>query len=195
MRKSACSREARRRSIAQRISDCAQRLTDQRGLDGFTLEDLAEEASISRRTLFNYFPGKVDAVLGAVPSLTPDALEEFRAGGPHQDLVEDLAALAHAMLSDKAVGREEIARHRRLLRSNPRLMAAAHERFEVLSEELVAEILVREGPSFDARRARVAVGLLVALFDLSLDLFLTDNDKELADLFTDSLRTARELLA
>ena len=183
-------------TTAHRITECAQRLADQRGFEGFTLEDLAEAAAVSRRTLFNYFPGKLDAVLGPVPVLPEEPLDTFRAGGPHHDLVEDLAVLAHTMLTDEAVGREEVALHRRLLRANPRLLAAAHERFEVLSERLVSEILLREGPAFDAHRARVAVRVLVALFDASLDAFLTEpGDHELADLFIDSLRTARELLA
>jgi AcrR family transcriptional regulator len=196
MTHSATSRDARRATTAHRITACAQRLADERGLEGFTLEDLAEAAAVSRRTLFNYVPGKLDAVLGPVPVLPAEPLDTFRAGGPHHDLVEDLAVLAHPMLAGEAVGREEVARHRRLLRANPRLLAAAHERFETLSAQLVAEILRREGPAFDTHRARVAVRVLVALFDVSLDAFLTElGEHELADLFIDSLRTARELLA
>jgi AcrR family transcriptional regulator len=192
---SAVPRDARRLTTARRIRDCAQRLADERGLDGFTLEDLAEAAGVSRRTLFNYFPGKVAAVLGSPPAIAPERLEMFRAGGPHHDLVEDLSVLVHAILTDEALGREQVALFRRLLRTNARLLAAAHERFELTSEELVAEILLREGPSFGAGRARVAVRVLVALFDISLDAFLADpRERELADHFTESMRTARELL-
>ena len=61
-------RELKKVETTRRITLCAQRLTDERGLDGFTMDDLAEAAEVSRRTLFNYFPGKVDAVLGAAPS-------------------------------------------------------------------------------------------------------------------------------
>ncbi len=196
MKQSAPLLESRKRTTSHRISACAQALADRHGIDGFTLEDLAEAAAVSRRTLFNYFPSKLDAVLGPAPTIPESLLVEFRRGGPHHDLVEDLAALAHTMLADEAVGREEVALHRRLLRTNPRLLASAHERFEALSEQLVAEILVREGPSFDTARARVAVRVLVALFEVSLDLFLADQrNHELADHFIDSLRTARELLA
>jgi AcrR family transcriptional regulator len=192
----AIASEDRRRSTALRISGCAQQLTDEHGLDGFTMEDLAAVAAVSRRTLFNYFPGKIDAVLGEGPVLSPAALDVFRAGGPHHDLVEDLVELAQEMFTDKELDQERVALHRRILRANPRLMASAMERFELLSEHLVAEILTREGPTFDAHRARVAIRVLSALFEVSLDEFLTDTrERELADLFTDSLRTARELLA
>jgi AcrR family transcriptional regulator len=192
----AVTQDDRRRSTALRITACAQRLTDEHGLDGFTLEDLAAVAAVSRRTLFNYYPGKVDAVLGTGPDLSPDAMATFRSGGPHHDLVEDLAVLAHVLLADKDLDHRQVALHRRILRANPRLMASAMDRFEVLSEQLVAEILTREGPSFDAQRARVAIRVLVALFEVSLDGFLGDTrERELVDHFTDSLRTARELLA
>ena len=185
-----------RQTTAHRISGCAQRLADEHGLDGFTMEDLADAAAVSRRTLFNYFPGKVDAVLG--PGLRPprrSALKVFRSGGPRHDLVEDLTVLARTMLSEDMADRDVVGLHRRLLRANPRLLASAQERFELVSEQLVGEILTREGPAFDAARARVAIRVLSALFDVALDAFLTDpRQRELADHFADSLRTARELL-
>ena len=48
------TRERKRRETADRITACAQELTEARGLDGFTMEDLAAEAHVSRRTRFNY---------------------------------------------------------------------------------------------------------------------------------------------
>jgi AcrR family transcriptional regulator len=192
---SAEPRDVRRQTTAHRISGCAQRLADEHGLDGFTMEDLADAAAVSRRTLFNYFPGKVDAVLGPGLHLPPEALEVFRSGGPQHDLVEDLTVLARTMLSEDLADRDVVGLHRRLLRANPRLLASAQERFELVSEQLVGEILTREGPAFDAARARVAIRVLSALFDVALDAFLTDpRQRELADHFADSLRTARELL-
>ena len=55
---------SRHEETAHHISACSQLLADERGFDGFTMEDLADAAGVSRRTLFNYFPGKADAVLG-----------------------------------------------------------------------------------------------------------------------------------
>src|SRR5262245_25184889 len=82
--------EDRKSSTARRITVFAQRLTDERGFDGFTMDDLAGAAGLSRRTLFNYFPSKADAVLGAGPELDDEFIQEFRVGGPTGDLVEDL---------------------------------------------------------------------------------------------------------
>ncbi|RYJ06280.1 MAG: TetR family transcriptional regulator, partial [Actinomycetales bacterium] len=84
-------RELKKVETAHRITLCAQRLTDEHGLDGFTMDDLAEASEVSRRTLFNYFPSKADAVLGAHPDLPDDVLATFRAGGPPGDVVDDVA--------------------------------------------------------------------------------------------------------
>ncbi|KYH45067.1 TetR/AcrR family transcriptional regulator [Branchiibius sp. NY16-3462-2] len=87
----------RREKTALRITFCAQRLAVEQGYEHFTLEELAEQAGVSRRTLFNYFPGKLDAVLGAPPGLPQDAVDTFLAGGPQGDLMGDLGELVCAV--------------------------------------------------------------------------------------------------
>ena len=64
------------------------------------MEQLAEQVGVSRRTLFNYFPGKDDAILGGPPVLGEEQLDEFSAGGPTGNLVDDLAAVVFAILDD-----------------------------------------------------------------------------------------------
>lgn len=189
-------RERRRQETEHRITVCAQRLTDQRGLDGFTLDDLAEEAEVSRRTLFNYFPSKIDAVLGNPPPIPPAVLATFHAGGPHGHLVDDLGELASVLLRSQVLTREETERGYRIVTTTPRLIVAAHARFEELTGEFVEMILAREGQDFGADKARLLVRLLVAVFDGCLPAFNAEgDDRPLSEVFTDSLRTARRLLA
>mgnify|MGYP003918557135 CR=1 FL=1 len=179
---------------ADRITLCAQRLTDESGLDGFTMDDLAAAAEVSRRTLFNYFPGKVDAVLGLFPTLDPDAVEVFCAGGPDHDLVQDLRTLVAPLLRTEMLERETLARGRRIMLANPRLIARAHECYIDISAQVVEHIATREGPTFAALRARVAVSVLAALFDAALEEYLLDPDERpIAVHFDESLRTARSL--
>lgn len=196
MGESATTSQARRRATSYRISVCAQQLTDQHGLDGWTMEDLAEVSGVSRRTLFNYYAGKVDAVLGAAPELSAEAVEQFRSRGADSDLVQDLRVLATELLDAQDLSREDVARSRRILLDTPRLLAAAHDRFYVLSAQIVELVRDREGAAFDANRAQVAVRLLAALFDAALENFLNDPDERpLADAYDDVLRTARRLFA
>jgi AcrR family transcriptional regulator len=190
------TRERRRRETADRISACAQTLTEARGLDGFTMDELAAAADVSRRTLFNYFPGKSDAVLGAVPQLPADLEAAFAAGGPTGELIEDLGVLARRILDDQDLDRETLRRGRRLLTSEPRLLLATHERFEALISDFAVLLEAREGAAIDPRRARLVVRLLVTLFDVALPGFLEDPlERPLSDHYEETLRDARALLA
>ena len=193
----ACGRrETQKRETELRIHRCALELTDERGLDGWTMDDLAAAADVSRRTLFNYFPGKVDAVLGGTPELPAEALEVFHRGGPTGRLVDDLSALAAAILAEKGFEPEVMALGHRILHQTPRLIVIAHERFEQVTGDLVDHILRREGTEFGADRARLLVRLLVAVFDVAINQ-LTDNpgDRPVAEIFDENVRLARDLLA
>ena len=171
------------------------RLADEHGLDGFTMDELAAAAGVSRRTLFNYFPGKIDAVLGEWPALAEDDIDEFRAGGPAGDLLLDLRTLVLPLLGDNVADREALITSRRALRSNPRLMGAIHERYESLSTDIVEHVVAREGSGFSKADAKVAVHLLAALFEAALDGFLDDPRSRLfSHHFDEALRTARTLL-
>lgn len=188
-------RELRRWETAERITAAAQELTDRHGLDGFTMEDLAAAAEVSRRTLFNYFPSKLDAVLGATPDIPESAVEVFRAGGPHGDLVEDLAVLARIALEVKEHERAAVQRARRLFLTNTRLLAAAHERFEGITEQFAALVLEREGAEFGVDRARLLLRILLAMLDCALLDLVEGDDRTLVEIFDDRLGSVRELFA
>jgi len=188
-------REQKKVETAHRITLAAQLLTEQHGLDGFTMEELAEAADVSRRTLFNYFASKTDAVLGPEPEVPEADVDAFRSGGPHGTLIEDLAELARSALSTKQLDRTTVERARRLLTGEPRLLAAAHHRFETVTEEFTGLVLEREGAGFDPARARLLLRLVLSLFDGALDDFLADGDRTLVEAFDKQLAAARELLA
>lgn len=188
---------ARKVSTGHRITVCAQQLTDAHGFDGFTMDELAEAAGVSRRTLFNYFPGKLDAVLGSMPEVRDDLLEEFISGGPKGNLIDDLCSILVHMVSTKEFTRPEAEVARRIVKANPRLMAAAHERFDNLAEEFAAVIVQREGEGFGSRRARLLVAMIACLYGVALDDVLTNDtgELELDVAFVDALTTLRTLLA
>ena len=59
-------RERKRAATRTAITAVARSLTAEHGLNGFTVEEVCEAAGISRRTFFNYFQSKEDAIIGPV---------------------------------------------------------------------------------------------------------------------------------
>ncbi|NYG59473.1 AcrR family transcriptional regulator [Nocardioides daedukensis] len=197
MSESANTLEKRKVSTTHRITICAQKLTDQRGFDGFTMDELAEAAQVSRRTLFNYFPGKLDAVLGPGPELPDQVIETFRAGGPNGDFIADIKVLIAAMVDIKGFDRDEALVARRIFKTNPRLLLAVHERFHAVTELFTDLILDREGQDFGRHRARILINVLACLFDVALEDVLSDTTgrRELDAAYFEAFDTLRGVLS
>lgn len=196
MAESADLRVRRRQRTSQLITTRAQQLTEQRGLDGFTMDELAAACDLSRRTLFNYFPGKVDAVLGAVPELEPARRATFLAGGPHGRVFDDLGELGRSVLDVAIPDREALARGRRVLTADPRLLLALHARFEQVTDDFEQLVLEREGPAFGPARARLLVRLMLAVFDAALEAYLASTpERPMVELYDATLADARALFA
>lgn len=87
------------------ITRCSRELTAEHGFSGFTIEELCSNVGISRRTFFNYFATKLDAVFGHVDDGLPaEALGHFMAARPpgtvgiSPTLLADLVELVLAQL-------------------------------------------------------------------------------------------------
>lgn len=183
-----------RRTTERRIVDAAQRLADERGgLDCFTMNELAVAADVSRRTLFNYFPSKVDAVMGPDLVVPTPALDLFLDGGPTGDIVEDLQAIAVAILRSEVVDAEAIARFDRLMHANPVLLASMKQRFHRLAERLIDAAVARTVGGVPARDAQLAVAVLASIADVVIADYLDDPDQDFADLFVSALAAVRRL--
>ena len=55
-------RDRKKRQLRETLIDTAIRLFEERGIDGTSMEDIAEATDVSRATVFNYFPYK-EAIL------------------------------------------------------------------------------------------------------------------------------------
>ncbi|GAA3535610.1 TetR family transcriptional regulator [Nocardioides daeguensis] len=102
-------REEKRHLTALRLQQCAVRLTLEHGFDGWTIDDLAAAADVSRRTVFNYFDGKAEVVLGPEPAVDEELVATFVGGGPTGRLFDDLIVLAHETTRDQAGSEQHMA--------------------------------------------------------------------------------------
>lgn len=177
------AKTGRRERTLATIVRHARELTDQRGLDGFTMEELAEASGVSRRTLFNYVPGKLDAVLGPDEEVDQEIVATFLAGGPTGDLLVDVKEIVRASLAAEVPDPAELAALRRMLRRDPRLLEAVHARFVERAHLLSDAIAQREGRAVDPLDLRLIGNLILTWCDTALDQSLADPTQTVAHHF------------
>ncbi|WP_183092650.1 TetR/AcrR family transcriptional regulator [Nocardioides stalactiti] len=186
--------EVRRAETTRRLERCALELTRDRGFDGWTMDDLAAAAEVSRRTVFNYFDSKADLVLGPVHENNDELVAVFVAGGPTGHLWNDVVHTATRTVEEEGADDVELAvLRRKVIVSDPKVIAIAHERFEVVLERSVDLILQREGQAYGVQRARLLLQLLVTIFDAAVA-NASDVTRSMTDLINEAVADARAVL-
>ncbi|OAN35194.1 TetR/AcrR family transcriptional regulator [Microbacterium sp. H83] len=189
-------REKRKRETTRALTETARRLTTDRGFAGFTVEELCAEVGVSRRTFFNYFESKENAVFGfAAIDSRQEALEaEFAArDGALLDDFIDLTIARFELFNPLDDAPALFA----IIEQEPRLLKAAFAQLAENERRDMALIVQRTGESADAElRAEVMVHTVGALVRLSMDQLLHHHSTiPFADLVSRRLDVARSVYA
>jgi AcrR family transcriptional regulator len=158
-------RERRKRLTAAELEAAAIRLFGERGFDAVTVDDIATEADVSRRTFFRYFASKEDVLL-ADHRVRLAELRAAMAARPSDEPI--LSALRHSLLSLTRTyeqDRERLLLRGRIMLETPSLQARSlvHQRaWEEAMEAMVADRLGVD-PAADLRPGVVAATALAAM--------------------------------
>ncbi|HEV3364194.1 MAG TPA: TetR family transcriptional regulator [Acidimicrobiia bacterium] len=158
-------RERRKALTAAELEAAAYRLFGERGFDNVTVDDIAAEADVSRRTFFRYFASKEDVLL-ADHFVQLARLREAMAARPADEPI--VTALRNALLSlssDFEQRKEMIIIRGRLMRDTPSLQARSlvHQKlWEEAMQEMVADRLGVD-PVKDLRPGVVSAATLAAM--------------------------------
>jgi AcrR family transcriptional regulator len=117
-------RERRRRDTETEIERAALTLFAERGFERVTMDDVAAGAGVSTRTVFRYFPAKVDLVLGRIRRVD-DALRATFDGAPSLAGLEERIDTELARLLDDPTTAEHLAKVHALLADDAQLRGAA----------------------------------------------------------------------
>ncbi|MFT4471577.1 TetR/AcrR family transcriptional regulator [Arthrobacter sulfonylureivorans] len=189
-------RERKRAATRSAITAAARLLTARSGINGFTVEQVCERAGISRRTFFNYFPSKEDAILGHPGDDIPEALAEaFIAGGSSTEpgvvsasLWPDFIELAVGMMESMAMTRAEVVALKDAITAEPRLMEQAMHGSSAVEQHYVAMLAERESLPADDPRLQMAIGAMASVAKYAGTMFFApDNSRSYRDILTSAI--------
>ena len=183
-------RERKRRETLQRIADVGLKLFVSKGYEETTLDAIAAEAGISRRTFFYYYKSKDEILLawqgkGLVTAIHPAMLEESAEQEP-------LVAVRHCLvkLAARYESKDSIVIDR-IFQSTESLRARKHANY-MRMEELLLDALYELYPD-PKRRASLRVVAMVSMgtWRLALQVWREESGKRP---FVECLRRQFEML-
>jgi AcrR family transcriptional regulator len=147
-------RERKKQHTRQAIHEAAFRLVSENGLEATTVEQICQEADVSPRTFFNYYPSKAAAALQIASSaISEDALARFRSASGAL-----VPALCHAIGDSAELGSNH-SRVKKLVAARPELLTTVTQMMGDVRGQYFA--LATERAS-NRRQAELAVTLVMA---------------------------------
>ncbi|MCU1566883.1 MAG: Transcriptional regulator, TetR family [Pseudarthrobacter sp.] len=197
-------RERKRAATRAGITSAARALTAERGLNGYTVEEVCERADISRRTFFNYFPTKEDAIIGhADDDIPTDVIEEFIEGGASSPpgeisptLFRDLVRLSLRLSEDMEASEEETRQLIGVIKKEPQLILRIIGITEQREAQFARDVARREGVAADHPVVQMAVVLLGTIARKSSMAYFSDgNTRPYRDLLMENISAASQLFS
>ena len=189
------TRVLRRRMIVE-----ARRSTVEHGLHGFTIEQLCETVGVSRRTFFNHFASKDDAVLGIEINADVEAIDAYAAGGvvaADLEPLDSIVALAIDQFHRAGIDRADEVLVRGVFDREPALVARFLSATDVQLARITDAVRQRFGWDDHAdRRARLVTEAAAGLLKVTAETFFDDAFDETTgppfdELLTQNLRLMR----
>ena len=181
------------RTSLPEIESAAFSLFRDQGFDETTLEQIAAEAGISRRTIFRYFPSKNDIPWGAFD----ESLERLRSMlARWDDSAPIFDAIAEAIVRFNKVAPVDVRQHRErmeLILNTPALLAHSALRYEhwrsVVAEFVARRMSVTAESLVPRTTGHLALGLALSAYEQ----WLQNEDADLEALMRDSAQAIRDI--
>jgi len=152
-------RETKKQETRREIADTAMRLFVQRGFDRVTVAEVAAEARVSEKTVFNYFPTKEDLFFDEVPEREDAIVETVRSRTPGESVV---AALRRLQAGEcPRLCSQGFAVFARIIEESPALQAKELEVMAQLTTTLAGAL--RDEAGVHEVDAQIAAGMLVGV--------------------------------
>jgi len=141
-------RERKKQRTRELIAETARRLFVERGFDAVPVAEIAREAEVSEKTVFNYFPTKEDLVFWRLESFEGELLSAVRdreAGESILDAFGRFVVRRRGLLAaEDPEATERLAAITRMIVSSPALLARERKIFDRYTASL-ADLISERG--------------------------------------------------
>ena len=169
-------RDRKKAAPRQALHEVALRHALREGLDNVTVERIADEVGVSRRTFSNYFANKEDAILHGERERTRKLLDLLRSRPADEDPWLALWRSARELNKDMEPDLAGVEQFRLLMR-HPSLMAKQAADHAALAREL-ATVLQERDPELDHEVARLTATVFMTVLRTAGTLWFEQGGKE-----------------
>jgi AcrR family transcriptional regulator len=152
-------RETKKLATRQQIADVAMRLFVQRGFDRVTVAEVAADAGVSEKTVYNYFPTKEDLFFDEIPERARLLSEAIRSRPEGESILDTLRRVQVGECG--RLSSPGFAVFARTLEESPALRAKELEVMSLFAQALTDALAEEKG--IDERDARIAAALLISV--------------------------------
>ncbi|WP_433787354.1 TetR family transcriptional regulator [Actinomycetospora sp. CA-101289] len=142
-------RERKKLRTRHALGAAALELAVRHGLDGVTVEQIAEAADVSPRTFFNYFSSKEEAVVAADVERARATAERLAARPADEPVLVSVRAVVREMVEGADARARDWVRQVRLVRANPALVPHQLAAYAAMEQQFAAVIAERTGLAAD----------------------------------------------
>jgi AcrR family transcriptional regulator len=170
-------RERKKQRTRELIAETARHLFAEHGFDHVTVTEIAREAEVAAKTVYNYFPTKEDLFYSRLAAFEEELLAAIRARPPGETVLEAFRRFLLAprglfakLDPDEANAARE--RHRsitRIITESPALLAREQQVFLRYTDSLAALLAEERGAAADDVEPWVAANTLVGVHRAMID--------------------------
>ena len=168
-------RERKKQQTRDLIAETARSLFTERGFDAVTVDEVAREADVSRKTVFNYFPTKEDLVYWRLETFESELLTAIDERAPGESITGAFGRFVlerRGLLAQQDPGAvERLAALTRMIVESPALLARERQIFErytaSLAKLIAEQTRARPGAVEPWVAANALMGVHRALVDFT----------------------------
>jgi AcrR family transcriptional regulator len=166
-------RERKKERTHQLIAETARTLFQERGFDAVTVDDVAREADVSRKTVFNYFPNKEDLFYSGLELFEAELLDAIRGRERDESIlaafVRFITAPRGLLAADDPSAEDRLRELHRVVAESPALQARERQIYDRYTESLAALIAEETGARTGDIRPWVAANALLGVHRALVD--------------------------